>query len=300
MRKLFVVIGIAALGVYACTEGSGPTKPSPIVRAPVSVQTVNSTPAPFVPTPEPGGGPGPTSYEGKDCEGVLITTAPNAPRRVNVRYTAPLDDSTVYLSVDLVVPANGSINVPSAQEVFEANFEIPDPSCEPWSWAERVQCDFTAGQGEHLGGQFADVSLSVAATEPGPDGEPTVITTPLSEWGECMPVQRGNNGPEAECSKSRSVAITTTQEFTCGGESIITVEETTETEPCECPCVENGPYEGEIIWDPTILGGKCPAETTPDLEGICHQDGTRTTTWDCQEPTERSVCTRAECDNHVD
>jgi hypothetical protein len=119
------------------------------------------------PTPPPppvenvkGDNPGPSSFDGKDCKGVLSTTAQNSAKLIHVRYTEPLNNNVVYLRTTFLIPAGGSINVPSAQAVFEANpnewlFELPE--CGRWS--QDVQCDFTAGQGEHIAGQFSSVAL---------------------------------------------------------------------------------------------------------------------------------------------
>ncbi len=65
------------------------------------------------------------------------------------------------------------------------------------------------------------------------------------------------------------------------------------TEPCDCPCKEGGPYVGDPIWDEEILEGGCEVQASTGR--ACHQNGTQKTTWDCQKPTEAPVCRPVDC-----
>jgi hypothetical protein len=164
---LVAVAGVLALTLtytQSCTDSNGPTRPDIPISQPAP-PTASSVQPQVVPTPAPeenvkGDNPGPSSFDGKDCKGVLSTTAQNSAKLIHVRYTEPLNDNVVYLRTTFLIPAGGSINVPSAQAVFEANpnewlFELPE--CGRWS--QQVQCDFVAGEGEQLAGQFANVAL---------------------------------------------------------------------------------------------------------------------------------------------
>ena len=218
MRRL-IVVGIA-LGLISCTESSGPTNPAPVpttTSVAQSAPTPEATPQPVVAEPTIGG-PGPVSYEGHKCEGSLFNRAPHS-RTVHVRYTAPLDNSTIYLETTFLVQGKSHKAVPSAQVVFEAEYDIPEPSCEPWNWSKRVQCDFTAGQGEHLAGQFVDVALSVPAIK----GETSIEEGP---WGECPLLVASTVRACYECR-------TVTEKF-CDQEPTIT----TEKREIDCPCID--------------------------------------------------------------
>jgi hypothetical protein len=67
------------------------------------------------------------------------------------------------------------------------------------------------------------------------------------------------------------------------------------TRPCDCECVENGPYEGEIVWSGEILKGACPEKFSTSCEEKCHELGTQKITWDCQDPTYKDHCRPADC-----
>ncbi len=227
MRRL-VVVGIA-LGLISCTGSSGPTNPAPV---PTTTSVVQSAPAPEA-TPQPVvaeptiGGPGPVSYEGHKCEGSLFNRAPHS-RTVHVRYTAPLDNSTIYLETTFLVQGKSHKAVPSAQAVFEAEYDIPEPSCDPWGWAKRVQCDFTAGQGEHLAGQFVDVALSVPAIEDEPIGDPIIERDLVC--GEEI------HGSGDRCWLNCLMTITHTQKFTCSDPTVETKEKE-HRKPVDCPVI---------------------------------------------------------------
>jgi hypothetical protein len=74
----------------------------------------------------------------------------------------------------------------------------------------------------------------------------------------------------------------------------MTLEQKLSPEECE-GCVEEGPYVGKEIWDPTILEGPCPETFSTSCEEKCHQLGTQETTWDCQDPTTEDLCRPAPC-----
>lgn len=141
---------------------------------------------------------------------------------------------------------------------------------------------------------------------PKPRGEP-VVKVEEGEWGECqVPTSVPSASVREECKRFRTETTTTTQNFTCGQLPKITVTTETVNEPCECPCIEEGPIGPVDIGDPFGWGepieGKCPVPTASTKEEVCfeHQFGTQQTEiqYTCKdnEKGEREVCREAEVD----
>jgi len=249
-----VVLGLGIGVNCGGPDGNIPSLPDPVVvatPAPVAVEAVVIQPA-----PEPGGrgsNPGPTSAViANDCSATLTNTGA-APHGVNIRYTLPLDESVVYLARDVVVPAKGTAPVSAAQNYFEAHYAWGEEECD---FRREVQCDFTAGQGEHLGGKFTDIAIHNPECDECRE-EPVIEYGP---WSDCDPLvvaTTGDNGPA--CQRTRTV----TTIFCDQGRRVVV-----EVEPCECECVEDPePVSIERVFTPSGEWSECAA--TPNRPADC-------------------------------
>jgi hypothetical protein len=180
-----VVALTAALFLYGCDGGNSVTGPTP---AP-DVQTVAAPPEQMAVAPEPVVTPpaGDTVYfertAGPGCAGTLVNPTENA-KNVVVHYTpagVPAGQAD-FFTLSFVVPGEGRLDTPSAQEAFEQNYTISkEPSCTPHEFKAEVQCDYVGAKGGHIAGRFESVSLKQEAVTP----KPVTIEGEWSEWGSC-------------------------------------------------------------------------------------------------------------------
>jgi hypothetical protein len=163
------------------------------------------------------------------CGGTLTNTATGAPHTVFVRYTVPGDNSRTYLDPEdqYIVDPGKTAQVPTAQEVFEQDYQWNDEEC---SFKKDVQCDFTAGQGEHLAGKVTSISLENPRCG---ECEEDDYTTIYGEWGECDLEVRANNETNGYCFECRSVTVLDCDENV--------VKRGSEQRQVECPGCQNDP-----------------------------------------------------------
>jgi hypothetical protein len=119
-------------------------------------------------------------------------------------------------------------------------------------------------------------------------------STECGEWNECHehPLGGYNHGVGSLSGDSQCY-----QEKQCLDVYVCKDDvEREEARPCECECIEEGPYEGEAVWGGETLKGSCPETFTASHGGErCHELGERTITWDCKDPTTEPLCRPAEC-----
>jgi len=208
-------IAIAAtLGLFlsyttAC-DTKGPSAPTPTSEQPSSVVHSAANPALPADTPAPPtSNPGPMRADVNDsCGAILTNTAGGAPHSVFVRYTVPGDNSQTYLDPEdeySVLPGKKA-TVPPAQEVFEKDYQWEEGQCR---FDKNIQCDFTAGQGEHLAGKFTHVTLNNPRCE-GCDEDDT--TTVYGDWGECDLAVNASNETDGYCFECQPYTVFDCQE----------------------------------------------------------------------------------------
>lgn len=304
LKKTLVLMGgVAVAAILFSCGGESVTGPSPTPEQ-TSVQptaeSVAEAPQTVVTPPEPTGTI-PVSWEGTgNCGGILTNQNP-ATHNVEIHYTPPQVPAgqADYLVAHFTVPGNGQTKVPTAQKVFEEQYEIPEPGCEPWSFSADLQCDVVTGRGgHHIGGPGGHVSLSVPALPVEKKGEPTVE---VGDWleGRC-PGQVSESFISAEWQHQ---ITTTTQTFQCADDEVnetceerrcvyvvdyLHMEFLYEDEPGECErglfgCHETH-YKHFILYEtgncgrrvkdedfkvPVINRCDCPVE-----QGLCHVSNT--------------------------
>ena len=274
MKKTIVLLTCTVLAACGGDTTTGPTNvPDKGGNIPTNTvaQVPNVTPTPEVEN-QKGDNPGPvTAHVRPDGSARITNTATVAKNGVFVLYTKNGLKQPVYYTFKVPTIAPGeAFQLPPAQEVLAAI--IPEPSCEPFDFDKLVQVDVEHGA-EHIGhATGVQVTLHQDALPVEEAGKPTIEIV-FGEWGECTaPELNLSTVAEAECSRSRSVTTTTTQLFTCGGEPVITVVETTETESCRCPCLDVPPVI--TYGDPGEFGQCKPEDLTltaaSDVSSSCH------------------------------
>jgi len=175
----------------------------------------------------------------------------------------------------------GPTHVAPGQTV-EVTYHVQIPECgslqadDCWGPGGLNECVFVIG----------DAFKSTEACEECVEG-PIRRTSECGEWNKC------HEQPETEDCWQEKECVETTH-YQCKDPE---TREYEEKQTCVCGnvCVEEGPYEGEVIWDPTVHEGRCPATAAALTGSRCHQNGKRTTTWDCKDPTGASVCRNVTC-----
>lgn len=188
---------------------------------------------------------------------------------------------------------SGPTNI-GAGETGTVSYTVTTPEC------GSLQADDCWGPGGFSGCSFViGDAFKSSKTCDGCVEDPTERSaTECGEWGECHEHPQASTGtPPRECFREQACLETKTIDYVCKPDET-TTREFENVEECPCDCVEEGPYEGGTVWADAILEGSCP-DTFAALTGgpKCHQDGTQTTTWDCRDPTETSVCRPVECPN---
>jgi hypothetical protein len=286
----WILAGLATLSLavtFGCTNGDSPT--SPTLPTHTEVAAPAPAPAPAPPSPPPpeentkGDNPGPLSITfNADGSGRLCNSATGAPHGAWLFYTKVLDESVRYIpDVLFTAPIGGCVNIPPAAEVM-GNVLIPEVGCDPYDWSERVQIDATAGQGEHIGHVFVDVTLHQEA------GEGTwVEQEPVyGEWidaSECLPADVEAATTERVCygrkTQHRSKTVVYINSCTEKTREVVTRE--TQEVLCEYP---DDPI-GELIIERELVCNRDEVQSKGDKCWFdCELTITRTQNYTCSEP----------------
>jgi len=260
MKKIVVafVLSLAATVVLQQSCGgsgsvSGPSEtPESVATVPAGSGSGGSQTLAPEPTPTPGGGPGPVSVS---CNGAGVCTFSvegNVPHKVSAVCTR-IGQHNDWGSWADTINTGSTVSVYDICDPVKIGIDL----CE--GGEQKVQVDFTAGAGEHIGHWGLGDGLKLTY-EPNKEfceceaqwtpGEPTVeVDTEYGEWSECSAVEEDflSSHRDKKCygTRSRTVTkvITTTTVYTnqCNELTRKTVEVTREpqqpeTEPCEIQC----------------------------------------------------------------
>jgi hypothetical protein len=283
-----IILGLAIVvilgGFWAYTQGctsKGPTIPDPVVNQPAPPAPVAVNPQPVQPV-VPTATPKPELPLWVNCDAAtgICTFGTDKPRPVSAKCTKPAENDPFYGTWSAVINDGDTVDVRNICHKIEPN------DCSPKTVP--VQIDFQ-GMGRHLGHLGPLYQLTFPQKLDPKECEECVEwkepKISCGEYGECHPhpaVLAPACFEHAECLKT----------WNCKDP-----EPFEDTRSCVCKeCIEEGPYEGDIVWDETIHEGRCPVVSA--LNGVpleCHQNGTQTITWDCQDPTEAPACRNVEC-----
>lgn len=300
MRKHIIVFAVSlavALTMQQSCGSNGPTAPDPApAPAPPVVHTAVIPAAPVAPSPEvpnnhPNPGPNSITFR-EDGSATACTTATGSDKWITLFYTEVLNEAVRYIPDQrFLIPKGGCVEIPPAIDVM-GPLLIPDEGCDPWSWKRSVQIDATAGQGEHIGHVFVDVSLSREAGE-GSWVEQEAVYGDWTDVGECIASDLDASTREAcygRQEQHRSKTVTWINSCTEKTREVVTREKRQVRCEIDCPCVE---------WDePKITRefkrgewGECAPKLTASSGGggaECKRwrdvTVTITRTWNCKDP----------------
>ncbi len=282
MKFTRCLTAVLLVGGVAC-QSDNPTVPDIVLPETASTPVPVEVEPQIITAPQATPGELPLWVKCNQATGVC-TFGTDKPRPVDAVCTYPGENHPIWGTWNAVINDGDTV---SAVDICTEVPGVDEERCVPIT--KPVQVDFH-GMGRHIGHLGPLYNLTFPATLSPEEcdecrEEPVIEVGP---WSDCEPFvvfSTGDNG--AGCQRTRTVTT-----IFCDEGRHVEVE----MEPCECVCVETGPHEGETVWG-SIQEGSCP-ETFSALTGEkCHQDGTQTTTWDCREPTESSVCRPAECPN---
>jgi hypothetical protein len=266
-----IILGLAIVvilgGFWAYTQGctsKGPTIPDPVVNQPAPPAPVAVNPQPVQPV-VPTATPKPELPLWVNCDAAtgICTFGTDKPRPVSAKCTKPAENDPFYGTWSAVINDGDTVDVRNICHKIEPN------DCSPKTVP--VQIDFQ-GMGRHLGHLGPLYQLTFPQKLDPKECEECVEwkepKISCGEYGECHPhpaVLAPACFEHAECLKT----------WNCKDP-----EPFEDTRSCVCKeCIEEGPYEGDIVWDETIHEGRCPVVSA--LNGVpleCHQNGTQTIT----------------------
>jgi len=290
-RAILVVAITGMLGLYmtytqSCDGSKSPTMPDPVVvstPAPQQVTPVVITPEP---SPDPGGGPGPTSVV-CDAAGTCTFTT-TIPHHVSAVCTSPLHTND-WGSWNAVVKTGDTVSVYSICDPVKIGVDL----CE--GGERKVQVDFTAGQGEHighwgLGGQKLVYAPDEQYCECEP-GEWEIIKRGEPEEGdvvECSQIDLPSLLIQAPCFECFEISTTVTKSNGCEEREWIITE--IDQREVECPCEEEWIPQEPVIEEGAF--GDCTA-TGEDENGrptCTRTQSISTTTCEVNSCTQEERC----------
>ena len=297
MKFLRCLTAVLLVGGVAC-QSDNLTVPDLVLPEAASTPVpVEVEPTVIEPTPEGGRGsnPGPTSadIERGTCKATL-TNVGQAPHGVTIIYTLPGTEAVVYASREVEVPAKGVLNVSSAQAFFEASYEWGEEECD---FNKDVQCDFTAGSGEHIGHAGASISIHNPECDECREAAVTTITSKCGDWSEC----HVHPSFTESCFREKACVETTSIKYLCQ-DDVTRTREYEESEPCECPgCIDTP--DGTVSLSNTS-GSPLRVNATATDSGnweVCITASSRLSECEANDPDYWKTCepARLECDGQA-
>lgn len=303
--RFFVGLSAAALVtgfvIVACNNDDSPTQPTVAATAvPPPAATTNSG-GETQPTVTPSPTPKPELPLWVSCDPAtgICKFGTDKPRPVSAKCTKPAETDPFYGTWSAVINDGDTVDVRDICNKIEAE------DCAPKTVP--VQVDFQ-GMGRHLGhlGPLYQLTfpqkLSPEECEECKEWKEPKISTECGDYGECHPILAALTEVAPACEQERTCVETST--WNCKDPDI---REYTESEPCDCPCIEGGPYPGLPLWMDANnpLEGQCEEEIPPLEPGVqtlngepeknCHINGTQRIKYDCQDPETRFLCKNVEC-----
>ncbi len=209
--------------------------PSAGIQAPGQA-AVQPTPTPTpTPTPERARGPVSVVCGAASC---MFSNSANVKHGILAQCTRPLQTND-WGSLGISVPPGENTASVTPYEICNTEkMGVTEIRCSDVN--REVQLDFTAGAGEHIGHLFTTL---VYKANPDDAWVPQSPIVTYGEWGECAPIvgassvkSRSAEVPQCQRSRTKTTVINEVNSCTEKTREKSRVV-TTESEPCDCPCV---------------------------------------------------------------